>query len=120
MKHKFTGQEVAEIGRLQRWVLLLVLANLAVNGLSFVYPIVGLLGILVVIIGIMLVYQLATVLRSSPAWLYAILMIVPLISLVILLSLNGQATAALRGRGVRVGLMGASSRDLDMLEASFD
>jgi hypothetical protein len=120
VKQKFSGQEIADIGRLQRWIILLVLANLIVNVLSFMYPIVGLLGILVVIIGIMLVFQLATLLRSQPAWLFAALMIVPLISLIILLSLNSQATTALKNRGVQVGLMGASSRDLDMLDASFD
>lgn len=117
---KYTGPEVAEIGRFQRWILLLVLASICVNALSFVFPIAKFLSIIVSIVGLILVYWLASTLKQRPAWLWALLAVIPLLNLIILLSLNSQATGVLRSKGVRVGLMGASGRDIDLLDASFD
>ena len=122
MKQKFTGPEAAEVGRLQKWILLLVLASICVNVLSFMYVslLAKFLSVVVSLVGLVLVYRLASALRQQPAWLWALLALIPLISLIILLSLNGQATGVLRSKGVRVGLMGANGRDIDMLDASFD
>lgn len=41
-----------------------------------------------------------------------LLMLIPLVSLITLLILNGKATRALQGAGIKVGLMGAKVADL--------
>ena len=54
-------------------------------------------------------YNLAKQLNSQGlAIFYAILMIVPCISLIMLLVVNQQATGFLKGHGIDVGLMGAN------------
>jgi hypothetical protein len=45
-------------------------------------------------------------------------MIIPLVSLILLLRLNGKATKAIRGKGIRVGLMGANKAQLERLAAT--
>ncbi len=46
---------------------------------------------------------------------YIVLLFIPLVSLVIVLLANAQATSMLRATGVRLGLMGVSSDDVDRL-----
>ena len=105
---QFTGSEVLEIARRQKSILWLIIANL----LTFWIP--G-ASIVTGLIGVIFIYRLGKVLRSSLAILYAILGFIPLVGLVGLLILNSKATGALRQRGVRVGLMGANREDLSGL-----
>jgi 4-amino-4-deoxy-L-arabinose transferase-like glycosyltransferase len=114
--YEYSGRQAAEIGRLHRWLLWLVLANLAANVATMLSPLGLLLAIPVAIPSFYIVYKLAHALRRDPAWLWSAALIVPIVSLIILLILNSQATAVLKKKGVPVGLMGASGRDLDMLE----
>jgi hypothetical protein len=89
-----------------------VLNGVAVAGqipaLSMVDLVLG-LGLLVFMI--MSVVKLAKALGLSEV-LYAILMFVPCVSLIVLLSLSGKATAQLKQAGIKVGLMGADPNSI--------
>ena len=114
----YTNQEVLEIAKWQKallWIILLLLLSYFLLGLKGIGPLIGLV---IAVVEIIFVYQLAMSLKESAAWLYAILMIIPFVSLIVLLMLSSRATAALRSRGVRVGLMGANGSDLDKLRLS--
>ena len=64
------------------------------------------LGLGVLVFMIISVTRLAKALGLSPV-LYAILMFIPCVSLLVLLSINGKATANLKQAGIKVGLLGA-------------
>ena len=105
---QYTDPEIREIGNKQKAILWTLLASIV---LSFVPygPIAA------SIISVIFIYQLAAALKSRVAWLYVILAFFPLVSLIALLVINSQATKALKARGLKVGLMGASSSALSAL-----
>ncbi len=83
------------------------------------HPIIGIITFLVML-GLMLLsvmtgYRLAKVL-GKPALGYAIGLIIPCVSLIVLLVLIIEATRTLKQHGIKVGLMGASQSDLAALE----
>lgn len=55
-------------------------------------------------------YRLGRALKIKWPWLAAFLSFVPILGLVVLLGLNGQASAKLRAAGYKVGLMGARKK----------
>ena len=65
------------------------------------------------IIMVYFIYMLAVAVRSSYAWVYAILAFIPLLSLIGLLHINSKATKVLQANGLRVGLMGTRMEDFD-------
>ncbi|MEP6670392.1 MAG: DUF4339 domain-containing protein [Chthoniobacter sp.] len=99
--------EILKLARLQKYLIWVVLASLA--SLLNRYLAIG-----TIILTAVFMFRLAKTLRK-PAWGFAIGAFIPLISLILLLGLNSDATAALRKRGIRVGLMGAKQSDLDQL-----
>jgi len=52
------------------------------------------------------------------AWVYVVAAFIPCISLITLLLLNHYATQALRQNGVRVGLLGARTSDLENISST--
>lgn len=70
------------------------------------------------VISLIFIYQLALALKEPAPWVYAILALIPCISLISMLILNGRATSALKAQGIRVGLMGARKEDLDKINAN--
>jgi hypothetical protein len=59
------------------------------------------------------VFLLATkVYGSTTGVVYAVLTLVPLIGLIMLLVINGKATALMKENGIHVGLLGARSSDI--------
>jgi len=64
-----------------------------------------------VVFMIISVIKLARALSLSPV-LYAILMIIPCVSLLVLLSLSGKATKLLTQAGIKVGLLGADPNSI--------
>ena len=70
------------------------------------------------VISLIFIYQLALALKEPAPWVYAILALIPCISLISMLILNGRATSALKAQGIRVGLMGARREDLDKINAN--
>jgi hypothetical protein len=74
-----------------------------------------------VVIAAAFAFLLATKLFSTrAAVLYGILTLVPLIGLILLFIINGEATTVLREHGIRVGLLGANMSDLDRLGSDGD
>ena len=96
---------------------ILVICNLAQFALSAVPPtglIFGLGALVTMIFSIIYVYRLARALGFA-ALLYAILMIIPCVSLLVLLIVVSRATSALRAGGVKVGFFGVSRETLEQL-----
>jgi hypothetical protein len=126
-----TNPYVRQVGLAQRrimWIILgAILMTASFVGGAVITPTSG--SAQIVVIGLLLVlrlamialmmigvYQLASALRYGVAScvLYTIGMLVPLVSLIILLSLNQKATNVLRHSGIKVGLMGARLSDLPL------
>ncbi len=70
------------------------------------------------VISLIFVYQLALALKEPAPLLYVALAMIPCISTIAILILNGRATSALKAQGIRVGLMGARKEDLDKINAN--
>jgi hypothetical protein len=137
MKRPLTAQlareDVVKIAGAQKMLLWAILLSIVVN-LSAIFipqavsapgrppdPAVT-LAVSLVILGaalMVLVLQITSVVRLclvlKEGWatvFYAIFQFAPCISLILLLFLNGRATSRLKACGIRVGLMGAKSRDV--------
>ena len=104
----YTDADILEIAKKQQIVLWAFFFCL------FIFTIPNTKGVVVIIFAIF-IYQLAKALRASNAWLYPILAIIPFIGFITLAVINSKATAALRERGIRVGIMGARKADLSKL-----
>ena len=78
-----------------------------------------LISLILSIIGIYLVYKIARALEISTVWLVItiVLLLVPYISIIPLLYINGRATKFLRASGVSVGLMGANLKSVEYLRS---
>jgi hypothetical protein len=110
-------EKMRRVAKYQQWVLYALLANIVLNIMAMstrgVDPAVGLalaaLALVVVAITMFAVFRLTNELYNMVAAVCcAILMIVPCVSLLTLLIVNGRATTFLQQRGVKVGLMGAN------------
>lgn len=116
----YTTAEIIRIAKSQKMVNWLILWGIvAIFGVGFtsgfVPQIESILPIILITYGIIaaiLIYQLAVALKTSNPWIWALVVLLPYGCLVVMLILSLRATKALRLRGIRVGLMGASKRDL--------
>lgn len=103
--------KVASGQRLIIYAILLNLLSLVVKGTAGDVP--GLaVGIVATVLGLVGVFRLASGMGYAVGWrvFLAVLMVIPLIGLITLVFLNSRATKALRARGYKVGLLGASRR----------
>jgi hypothetical protein len=91
-------------------ILIYLLAVLAQFGIPAELRLVLALGVLVVgIVGTIFVFLLAMKVYSTVVGvLLGILTLVPCVGLIVLLVVNGKATAILRQNGIKVGLLGAN------------
>ena len=136
---QWNGQELAEVARWQKWIIWLILcqillvvtlvataaavpkpeeAGTAAAAAGALMLLITLVRVVLVVLSIYGVYKMAQALHYSIAWLYAVLMIVPLVGLICLLVLNSKATNVLTTNGVRVGFMGADAADLERAKAN--
>lgn len=115
-QNKPDNQKIQSVASAQRLVLLALLTSFGVNIVSFVVSgqqlaiqvVFLFVALAVVCFMVFAMYNLAKQLNSQGlAVLYAVLMIVPCISLIMLLVVNQQATGFLTSHGIKVGLMGA-------------
>ncbi len=104
----YSNAEILRIAGFQKILIWVVVASLA--SILNLY-----VAIVIAVLTAVFLFQLARALRQ-PAWLFAIGAFIPLISVILLLALNSDATAALRKRGIRVGLLGANKGDLNRLK----
>jgi hypothetical protein len=115
--HELAGTALREVAEFQKVIILLVLGNLGVMLLAAINPIFYIIASLVLeIFCIYCLYRIGKAMKQPVAYLVAIIVfsIIPCINLVVLLLVNGMATRVLRTHGVRVGLLGAKSKDLDL------
>ena len=109
---EYTNAEVKDIAKGQRVIIwMAVILLLTIN--SYAYLIAG-------FITSCYIYQLAKVMKLSKPGGWALGVFVPLLNLFLLLSINGKATAAIKSKGVSVGLFGAKRAELDELEIPFE
>jgi hypothetical protein len=96
-------------------ILLAVAAILAENQLPPLLQVfLGLAMIVAVLAGVVYVFLLCA--NVYPSWVgpvLGLLALVPCISLLVLLGVNGKATSILRQNGIRVGFMGAGLKQLE-------
>lgn len=92
--------EITNVAKWQKAILWLILVSFV--GLFFP-PLLFITGIG----SLICIYNLAAALKLPAPWLYAVLGLIPYIGLVALFVINNKATAALKQRGIKVGLMGA-------------
>lgn len=101
--------KVASGQRLIIYAILLNLLSLVVKGTAG--DVAGLaVGIVAAVVALVGLFRLASGMEYAVGWrvLLAVLMVIPLISLITLVILNSRATKALRAGGYKVGLLGAS------------
>ena len=73
----------------------------------------GLAVLAAAITGAVFVFMLAlAVYNNATGIVLGLLTLIPLIGLIVLLIVNGKATAILRAHGIRVGLMGAKTSQI--------
>ena len=118
------GPNIRKVGLAQRLLIWVMLASIVVMLASMVGAalVVGSLDAHLVVPAMIMtipfqlycVYKLAKALDMATgiAVLWLVSMLIPLVSLVCLLVLNGKATRTLKSAGIRVGLMGASVAEL--------
>lgn len=112
-------ENLRNIAMAQKGILFSILAQFLVGGIQFVVPVHLRLVVLLPmalatsIVATVFVFLLATKLYTQGLGiLLAILTLVPCIGLVVLLIVNGKATAVLKHHGIRVGLLGAYTSDI--------
>jgi hypothetical protein len=115
-------EKLRRVARYQQWVLYALLANIAFNvgamALRGQDNIVIAIGILAAFLVIIVLTMVSIALLASELYnvgiavLCAILMIVPCVSLITLLIVNGKATSFLQQHGIKVGFMGTNPNSI--------
>ncbi len=125
-------EELKRIARYQRWLIAVVLAQLALWGgyialtvLSEAHPagmeFPAILMLILGVVGGIYVFRLSWELRGAfAAFVFGLATIIPCMGLVILTLVNGYATTELRKHGVKVGVFGASPLDIDERPSLYD
>ena len=116
MSNTFTNADVVTIATRQKRLVWLILASLTIVPIvaSFAPGALVLAGL----VNIALVYDLAKALKCGDPRTWCIGMLIPIISLILMLVLSAKATKAIRDKGVKVGLLGASKSELAKLTAT--
>ena len=107
----WTSEEIVDIAKRQKqiiWMMLMSFVAMFIPGATLVTG----------LIQVYFIYKLAQAVRSSKAWIYIILVFIPLVGLFALLNINGKATKIMQANGIKVGLMGANSSDIKKLATS--
>lgn len=134
---QWSSNDLFNVAKWQKYIILLVLLQL-VTAAGFVMismmssgtqpgaPVNAVFGaiaiiyqifrIVVAVLSIYCVFKMGKALGKSTAILYAAGMILPLIGLLLLLVLNGEATRLLKDNNINVGLMGVDKSDLERLQ----
>ena len=129
-----TPDELRRIVRYQRWLIAVVLAQLALWGgfiglvalangrigedaMRFPVALTFILGG----VGGIFVFLLAWELRGAfGAVVFGLATVIPCMGLIVLTLVNGYAAAELRKHGVKVGVFGASVADIDERPSPYD
>jgi Short C-terminal domain len=109
-KKSFSSKDLIEISKNQKNIIWLILIGLI---LPFISPHLALISS---VIQVVFVYKLAVSIKTKFPGIYCFLMFIPLVSLIALLIINGEATSILKSNGIHVGLMGVQNSDISKLE----
>jgi hypothetical protein len=110
-------QPVRLVAKYQRWVIFALLGNIVANILAIatagqdlpVRLVVVVLALAAVVFGMVAIFLLTKQLMNAVfGVVFAIAMILPCISLIVLLLVNQKATSYLQSNGVRVGFLGVN------------
>lgn len=124
MTSTFTAKEILRVAQNQRIMLFAILISLLNAVVMFLGilppPISGILNLVIVLCVAVFFVKLRNAMKANIALtvLSIICMVIPLLSLLILLFNNQTATKILKGAGLKVGLMGVSSADLQKFVAA--
>lgn len=108
---EYTNIEAYKVGKRQKDIIWLILSYFVAAFIPYVPFVMG-------FIGIFLVYKLAKAQKSEEAWLWALLQIIPIVNLICLIILMQKSTKILRKKGIKVGLMGGKSAQLEKLRTT--
>jgi hypothetical protein len=129
-----SADELKRIIRYQRWLIAVVLAQLALwlgfialtvmgrgrlNDSAMSFPVV--LTFILGAVGGIFVFLLSWELRGAfAAVTFGLATVIPCMGLIILTLVNGYASTELKKHGVRVGIFGASAADVDERASFYD
>ncbi|HEY3330388.1 MAG TPA: hypothetical protein VGK19_10235 [Capsulimonadaceae bacterium] len=117
----YTKPQLIQIARGQKLVVIsLLLALLTPVAINASHILGGLYYWAVCLFALIVTLYLANALRPKSMILYIIGMFIPIVSLLVLLRINGRATEALNAAGVKVGLLGAKLADVERLNDRID
>jgi hypothetical protein len=118
------SSDLQQVGRWQRLLIWLVLAIIMLSSWQFMGPfmfprlgappwlylfvVFSALAVQVAAIIVAILLMVALSFSAARCTIYAIFMLIPCINILVLLSVNSQATAALRAGGLKVGFFGVS------------
>ena len=114
--------KLRRVAKYQQWVIYALLVNIVINIVAMVARSqdnvavslgVGVMALAIAAFAMVAIFLLAKELyHIAAAVVFAILMIVPCISLITLLVVNGKATAYLQQHGIKVGFMGTNPNQI--------
>ena len=114
----FQPEEIKQVGTFQKFLILAVAAQLVIAVLTNFVPLLGVLALPAGIFAIYCMVKLSCALKHETATtiIYAVCAFIPLASLVALILIVRQASAALTAAGYNVGLFGVSQADLNNMK----
>ena len=114
----FQPEDLKQIGKFQRFLILAVAAQLVLAVVSKFFPLLGFLALPIGIFAVYAMVKLSCALKheTSVTIIYAVCAFIPLVSLVALVLIVRKASAALTAAGYKVGLFGMSQADLDNMK----
>ena len=115
----YQKEDILKIAKYQTMIIFGILFLIILTPLTYVPGIISILATLLYLLNVIYYLIAFCMLRTAQKGsiavtiLLAILLLLPLISLITLLFVNGKATNILQSAGLKVGLMGVSKPDLD-------
>jgi len=112
---KYTKEQIIEIAENQIKIIFYIIFLLLLTGGSARYPLISL-----ILSGIMayFMYQFAKAMAVKLPIIIAILMFIPIVSIITLLVINQNATKILINAGLRVGFFGPDKNELERFKNS--
>lgn len=117
-RERLHREDLRAIANYQRGIIVCILINLALYASQFAVPedkrLILLIGIVpAAIASTVFVFLLSTkVYSTGTGVILGILTLIPCIGLIVLLIINGKATATLKQHRIRVGFFGANTADI--------
>jgi len=115
----YQKEDILKIAKFQTMIIFGILFLIILTPLTYIPGIVSILATLLYLVNVIYYMTAFCLLRTAQKGniavtiLLAILLLLPLISLITLLFVNGKATNILQSAGLKVGLMGVTKPDLD-------